>query len=63
LDTARITFEQQSLFLFSKQGKQQGQEDTDDNARNDGKVKSDVLLSDDDISGESADPGNFLPDQ
>jgi hypothetical protein len=49
--------------LLPKQRKQQCQDDTDENGGNNGKVKSEVLLSNDDISGESPDPGNFLPDQ
>jgi hypothetical protein len=49
--------------LFPKQRKQQGQDDTDENGSNDGKVESEVLLSNDDISGKSADPRNLLPEQ
>jgi len=49
--------------LFPKQRKQQGQEDADENGGNNGKVEGEVLLSDDDISGKSPDPRNFLPDQ
>jgi len=49
--------------LFSEQRKQQGQDDTDENGGDNGKVESEVLLSDDDISGKSPDPRNFLPDQ
>jgi hypothetical protein len=49
--------------LFPEQRKQQGQEDTDENGGNNGKVKSEVLLSDDDISRKSSDPWNFLPNQ
>ena len=48
--------------LFSKQRKQQGQDDADQNGGNNGKVESEVLFSDDDISGKSPDPWNFLPD-
>jgi hypothetical protein len=49
--------------LLPKQRKQQGQDDTDENGGNNGKVKSEVFLSDDDIAGKSPDPRNFLPDQ
>ncbi len=48
--------------LFSEQCKKQGQEDTDQNGGNNGKVESEVLFSDDDVSGKSPDPRNFLPD-
>jgi hypothetical protein len=48
--------------LFPEQRKQQSQEDTDENGGNNGKVKSKILLSDDDISGKSPDPWNLLPD-
>ena len=48
--------------LFPKQCKQQGKEDTDEDGGNNGKVESEVLLSDDDVSGKSPDPRNFLPD-
>ncbi len=48
--------------LFPKQREEQGQDDTDENGSNNGKVESEVLLSDDDISGKSPDPWNFLPD-
>jgi hypothetical protein len=48
--------------LFSKQRKQQGQEDADEDGGDNGKVKSKVLFSDDDVSGKSPDPGNSLPD-
>jgi hypothetical protein len=47
--------------LFSKQRKQQGQEDADKDGSNNGKVESEVLFSDDDISGKPPDPRNFLP--
>jgi hypothetical protein len=56
----------QALFLkglFSKQRKEQGQDDTDKNGGNNGKVESEVLFSDNDISGKSADPLNFLANQ
>jgi hypothetical protein len=49
--------------LFPKQREQQGQEDTDENGSNNGKVESEVLFSDNDISGKFADPRNFLSDQ
>ncbi len=48
--------------LLPEQRKQQGEEDTDQNGGNNGKVESEVLLSDDDISGKSSDPRNFFPD-
>jgi hypothetical protein len=48
--------------LFPKQRKQQRQDDADEDGGNNGKVKSEVLLSDDDISGKSPDPWDFLPD-
>ena len=48
--------------LFSKKREQQSQENADDNGGNDGKVESKVLFSNDDISGKSPDPRNFLPD-
>jgi hypothetical protein len=48
--------------LLPKQRKQQGQDDTDQNRGNNGKVESEVLFPDDNISGKSSDPRNFLPD-
>jgi len=48
--------------LLPEQRKQQGQDDTDEDGGNNGKVESEVLFSDDDISGKSPDPRNFLPD-
>jgi hypothetical protein len=46
--------------LFPKQRKQQGQDDTDKDGGNNGKIKSEVPLSDDDISGKSAEPWDFF---
>ncbi len=48
--------------LFPKQRKQQSQEYADEDGGNNGEVESEVFLSDDDISGKSPDPRNFLPD-
>ena len=47
--------------LLPEQRKEQGEEDTDQDGGNNGKVESEVLLSDDYISGKSSDPRNFLP--
>jgi hypothetical protein len=48
--------------LFPEQRKQKSQEDTDKDGGDDGKVEGEVLFSDDDVSGKSADPRNFLSD-
>jgi len=48
--------------LLPKKCKQQSQDDADKDGGNNGKVESEVLFSDDDISGKSSDPGNLVPD-
>jgi hypothetical protein len=48
---------------FSKQRKQQGQDDANEDGSNNGKVEGEILPSNDDIPGKSPDPRNFLPDQ
>jgi hypothetical protein len=59
----RKLFRERRFELFSKQRKQQGQDDTDEDGGNNGKVKSEILFSDEDVSGKSPDPWNFLSDQ
>jgi hypothetical protein len=49
--------------LLPEKRKQQGQEDTDEDGGNNGKVESEVLFFDDNIPGKSPDPRNLLPDQ
>jgi hypothetical protein len=46
--------------LFPKQCKQQGQDDADEDGGDNGKVESEILFSDDDVSGKSSDPRNFF---
>jgi len=46
--------------LFPEQCKQQCQNDTDDNGSNNGKVESEILFSDDDVSRKSTHPRNFF---
>ncbi len=48
--------------LLPKQGKQQGQENTDKDGGNNWEVEGEILPSDDNISGKPADPRNLLPD-
>jgi len=49
--------------LFPKQCKQQCQDDADKDGGNNGKVESEILFSNDNISGKSSDPRNFLTNQ
>jgi len=46
--------------LFTEQCKQQCQDDADEDGSNDGKIEGEILFSDDDISGKSTHPRDFL---
>jgi hypothetical protein len=49
-----------NLRLFPKQCKEQSQDDADEDGGNNGKVESEILFSNDDISGKSTHPWNFF---
>ena len=56
-------FEKRVESLFSKQCKKQCQNYTNDYGSDNWKIESKILFSDDDISGESANPRNFFTEQ
>jgi hypothetical protein len=47
--------------LFSEEGKNEGQKDTDNDARHEGEVEGELVPLDIDITGEPADPGDLIP--
>jgi len=52
-----------AIGLFPKQCEQQSEDDADEDGGDDGKVESEILFSNDDISGKSSDPRNFFSKQ
>lgn len=49
--------------LFPEYPEQQRQDDADNDAGGDGEVEGEILFSNNDVSGESPDPGNLLANQ
>ncbi len=47
--------------LFSEQVKEESQEEADDDTGHEGKIEGELVPLDDDIAGEPADPGDFIP--